>query len=122
MISDWSTSFTLAPFRAVSASPARKSTARAISSWSHAPITLKVSQNTIPMMPRKAGMAVYFPVNILSIFALLACSLLSLGFTTAAPQTSLMKEKRISATAAARSMPLSVSIWQMMCSSISFSF
>ena len=122
MIRDCSTSFTWAAFRAESVIPARASTPMAISSWSQAPIQLKVSQNTMPMMPMKAGMAVCFPVNILSILALLTCSLLSRGFTTVALQTSRMKEKRMSAMAAALSMPLSVSIWQMICSSISFSF
>ncbi len=52
------------------------------SPWSHAPMTLKVSQNTRPIMPIKAGIAVYFPVRILSILALRICSLLSLGLTT----------------------------------------
>ena len=50
--------------------------------WKNAPITLKVRKKTSAIMKMKAGMAVYFPVRILSIFWLRECSLLSLGFTT----------------------------------------
>ena len=53
---------------------------------SHEPITPNVSQNTSPIIPTKAGIAVYFPVKTLSIFTLRACSLLSLGFTTVSSQ------------------------------------
>ena len=41
------------------------------------PTTLKVSQNTRPIIAMNDGIAVYLPVNILSILTLLACSLLS---------------------------------------------
>ena len=41
------------------------------------PITLKVSQNTRPIIAMNDGIAVYLPVNILSILTLRACSLLS---------------------------------------------
>ena len=36
-------------------------------SWKKAPITLKVRKNTTPIIRMKIGIAVYFPVRILSI-------------------------------------------------------
>ena len=51
-----------------------------------------------------------------------ACSRLSRGLTTDDAQTFWIKLKRMSAIAAARSSPRSFSIWQMICSSVSFSF
>ena len=60
------------------------------------------------------GMAVYFPVSILSIFLLRACSLLSFGFTTVLSQRRRIKRNRISAMAAAWSSPLSSSICLIM--------
>ena len=89
--------------------------------WKNAPITLNVRKKTSAIMKIKAGMAVYFPVRILSIFWLRECSLLSLGFTTVCLQTRFIKEKRIFAMAALRSSPLSFSICKTMCSSISIS-
>jgi len=74
------------------------------------------------MIAIKHGIAVYFPVKIRSIFSLRIRSLLSFGFTTACSHKRSMKSKRISAIAALRSTPRSVSIWHTICSNISFSF
>ena len=79
-------------------------------SCNHAPITLKVSQNMIPMIPINAGIAVYLPVRKASNFSLLCLSLLSLGLTTDAATSFFIKEKRISAIAADLSIPRSSSI------------
>ncbi len=89
---------------------------------SHAPTTLNVSQNTAAIIITKVGRAVYFPVKIRSIAALRTCSLLSCGLTTVSLQILLIKEKRMSAMAAARSSPRSFSIWQIICSNVSCSF
>ena len=122
MMSDCSTSFTCA-----AASPDATTSVSAVippssSSDSHAPTTLNVSQNTSAMMATNAGMAVKGPVSSLSMRVLRACSRLSVGFTTVCSHTRPMKLNRMSAMAAARSRPRSASIWQMMCSSASFSF
>ena len=87
-----------------------------------APITLNVSQNTAAIIATKHGMAVYFPVRILSIFTLRRCSLLSFGFTTVASQIFSINVKRISAIAADRSSPRSCSICFTICSRSCFSF
>ena len=55
-----------------------------------APITLKVKKNTTAMIRTNIGIAVNLPESILSIFWLLACSLLSFGFVTASSHTFLM--------------------------------
>ena len=68
------------------------------------------------------GIAVYFPVKTLSIFLLRILSLLSLGLTTVCLHILSINEKRIFAKAACLSMPLSFSIWIIICSIISFSF
>ena len=77
---------------------------------SDAPITWKVRKKTAAIIPAKHGRAVYFPVSTRSIFVLRTCSRLSFGFTTVSRQTFSIKLKRISAIAAARSRPRSVSI------------
>ena len=58
----------------------------------------------------------------MSIFWLLKCSLLSLGFTTVDLHTLSINVKRIFARAESLSIPLSFSIWTIICSIISFSF
>ena len=87
-----------------------------------APITLKVSQNTRAIIATKEGIAVYFPVSILSIFTLRICDLLSNGFITVLLQTLVIKVNLISARADCLSLPVSFSISIIICSSISFSF
>ena len=56
------------------------------------------------MIPIKHGIAVYFPVKILSIFSLLTRSLLSFGFTTVCSQRRSIKSNRISAIAATKAI------------------
>ena len=102
--------------------PVNQSIAMLSRSESPAPITPNVSQKTSAIIPAKAGSAVYFPVRKRSIFTLLACALLSTGFTTVLEQTFSIKLKRISASAASRSLPHSFSISEMICSRSSFSF
>ena len=91
-------------------------------SCNNAPITPKVSQKTSPMITMNAGIAVYRPVRILSIFSLRRRSRLSFGLVTVSRQTLPMKSKRMSATAALRSRPDSFSICKMICSTVSVSF
>lgn len=62
------------------------------------------------MISTKAGRAVYFPVRNLSNLSLRFLSLLSRGFTTVSAQSPAMYRKRISASAAIASVPLSDSI------------
>ena len=122
IISDWRTSFT--PVAIMPRCTCSVSQPIPISSRleSAAPITLKVSQNTAAIMAINTGIAVYLPVSTLSIRALLACSLLSCGLITVWSHILLIKENLISAIAAARSSPLSFSIYLMICSRVSFSF
>ena len=84
IINECRASFTLIAANALSAIPVSHSISISKPSESHAPITLKVSQNTIPIIPINDGIAVNFPVNILSILLLLTCSLFSFGLTTVA--------------------------------------
>ena len=72
-------------------------------------------------MPKKQGIAVYFPVSMRSIFWLRIRSLLSFGLTTVCSHTFSIKVNRISAIAALRSIPRSFSIWRIKCSIASFS-
>ena len=120
--SDCNTSLTSPCAIAIATRSVRSAISISKSPDSQAPMTLNVSQNTIAMIAINAGMAVYFPVRILSILALRACSLLSLGFITVLLHTFRMKEKRISAIAAALSSPRSFSICCMICSTASCSF
>ena len=83
----------------------------AVSPASHTPVNQSI-----------AMLVVYIPVRKRSIFTLLACALLSTGFTTVLEQTFSIKLKRISASAASRSLPHSFSISEMICSRSSFSF
>ncbi len=106
----------------LSSAPASASIPICIRFWKNAPITLKVSQNTSAIIPINAGIAVYLPVRILSIFRLLSCSFDSFGFMTVCDTSFSIKAKRISAMAAERSRPLSSSICTMICSIMSFSF
>ena len=86
------------------------------------PITLKVKKKTIPIIPIKAGIPVYFPVKNWSIFWLLNLSLLSWGFLTVCLQILMIEWKRSLAIAAEQSRLLSSSSCLRMCSKISFSF
>ena len=85
-------------------------------------MTPKVSQNTSAMMPMKQGSAVNRPVSTRSMATLRLCSRLSPGFTTVSAQSFSIKVKRISARAASRSRPVSLSSSVMVWSSSSFSF
>ena len=58
-------------------SPVTASTPAPMRSDSHAPTRLNVIRNMTAIIPRKHGIAVYFPVSSLSIFILRRCSLLS---------------------------------------------
>ncbi len=89
--------------------------------WKNAPITLKESQNTSPMIRTNSGIAVKRPVSTRSILRLRRCPLLSAGRINASAQTLLMKRNRMSAIAAERSSPRSVSIWVIICSRVSCS-
>ncbi len=62
------------------------------------------------MMPMNAGIAVYFPVRKRSMRLLRSASLLRDGFTTVWSTRCVMKSNRMSAMAAARSRPRSLSI------------
>ena len=87
MTSECSTGFTFAavmPRSTISVSAPMPMSSK---SDKNAPMTLNVSQNTRPIMPINAGIAVYLPVKTRSIATLLACSRLSFGFTTVAPHT-----------------------------------
>ncbi len=120
--SDCSTLFTLPASIAIAAASVKAPIAISKRPESHAPMTLKVSQNTAAIIRTNIGRAVYFPVKIRSIAVLRTCSLLSCGLTTVSLQILLINEKRMSAMAAARSSPRSFSIWQIICSSVSCSF
>lgn len=61
---EYKTSFTFAAERAAAERPVIQEITLSKSEESQAPTTLKVSQNTSAMMPKKAGIAVYFPVRI----------------------------------------------------------
>ena len=78
--------------------------------WRPAPITANVSQKTRAIMIINAGIAVYFPVRILSILSLRARSLLSRGFFTVCLTTFMINENLMSAIAALLSIPHSFSI------------
>ena len=94
---------------------------RVIQSERVEPTTPKVSQKTSAIMPAKQGKAVYLPVRILSMATLRLCSRLSPGFTTVAEHSFSIKVKRMSARAASRSSPVTVSISAMAWPSISVS-
>ena len=68
--------------KALSTTPVSQSIPDSNSPCSQAPMTLKVRKNTSAIIPMKAGMAVYRPVRMASIFRLRSCSLLSRGLTT----------------------------------------
>ena len=70
-------------------------------------MTLKERKKVSPIIRMNIGIAVNLPVRIRSIFSLLIFSRLTRGFVTVASQRSRMKEKRMSATAAFLSSPLS---------------
>ena len=94
-----------------------------IPSESHAPIKLKVITKISPIIPRKQGIAVYFPVRTRSIAMLRLCSLLSCGLVTVFSQSFSIKVNRIFATAAFRSSPDSFSMTRMISEkAFSFSF
>ena len=78
--------------------------------YSQAPITLNVSTKTSPIIKMNIGIAVYFPVRILSILLLRICSLLSFGLVTQLWHTLRIYLKRISAMAALLSSPVSFSM------------
>ena len=90
MTRDWTTLLTPAAVIAVSAMAVSPSIPVSRIPCKNAPTTLKVSQNTSPMIPIKAGIPVYFPVRNRSIWRLLVRSLLSLGLITVSEQTSPM--------------------------------
>ena len=79
-------------------------------SESHFPRTLKVIQNIKPIIAINVGMARYLFVSTLSILTLRSISLLSCAFTTHSEHTASINRYRISARAALRSSPPSVSI------------
>ena len=83
-----------------------------ITSESAAPITENVRKNTSAIMPKKQGIAVYFPVSRRSIAILRLCSLLSCGRTTVSRHSFSRKVKRILASAASLSMPVSCCIME----------
>ena len=91
-------------------------------SWSGAPSTSIESHITRHITTRNMGIAVQRPVSMRSMRLERMYSLLFWGLTTVCAQRRSMNENRISAMAAARSMPRSSSICRMICSIISFSF
>ena len=86
--SERTASFTSQEIKALFTSSVSRAMPSSSRPCSHAPMTLKVRKNTSPIMPIKAGMAVYFPVRKRSILWLRRCSRLSWGFTTVASTSS----------------------------------